>query len=416
MKKILILTIGSRGDVQPYIALGKALVSRGHAVRLVTLTEFARMASEADLEFAPLDAGIKPIFNTPEIKAALATGLVRNIFGVAKVIIPVLPSILDNAWTAAQGIDLIIFQPLALAGNSIAEKLEIPGVLALPSPLLSPTTAFASPYFPVPFNLGWSNRISHQLVIGASLPILRKLINPWRKGRLNLGPAGDQRSLHGINILKLYGYSTHVLPIPADWAVSSEVTGYWFLDSDKWQPPEDLLSFLDNGLPPVYVGFGSVVATDADRLTRLVLRAGQIAKQRLVLATGWGALSPQAVADDVYLLQAAPHDWLFPHMAAVVHHGGAGTTAAGLRAGKPTVTCPFSAGQLFWGRRVAALGAGPGIIPQKRLTAERLAEAMVEAVSNPLIRQQANELGECIRQEDGVGKAIEAIENYTGLS
>jgi sterol 3beta-glucosyltransferase len=192
------------------------------------------------------------------------------------------------------------------------------------------------------------------------------------------------------------------------------VTGFWFLDSDRWQPPKDLLRFLDDGPPPVYVGFGSVVARDPDLLTRLVLQAGQIAKQRLVLLSGWGALSQPAASKDVYFLQAAPHDWLFPRMAAVVHHGGAGTTAAGLRAGKPTITCPFFAVQFFWGRRVTALGVGPATMPRKRLTAERLAEAIIEAVSNPVMRQRANELGERIRQEDGVGKAIEIIEKYAG--
>jgi UDP:flavonoid glycosyltransferase YjiC (YdhE family) len=414
MKKILILTIGSRGDVQPYFALGKALLSRGYTVRLATLKEFSRMASEVGLELEPLDAGINPILNTPEIKRALAGGLIRNFYGVAKVILPVLPSILDNAWAAAQGIDLIIYHPLALAGHSIAEKLEIPGIIALSTPVLSPTAAFASPDFPRSFKQGRLNRVSHELVIGGSLALFRYLINPWRKERLKLSPVNDQLSLRGKPLLKLYSYSTHILPIPPDWDETTQVTGYWFLDRGEWQPPEPLLHFLSNGPAPVYVGFGSVVA-DAERLTRIVLQAGQIAKQRMVLSTGWGGLVHVNGSMNVFTLDTAPHDWLFPRMEAVVHHGGAGTTAAGLRAGKPTVICPFSGDQPFWGRRVAALGAGPAIIPQKHLTAERLAEAIIEAVNNPIMHKQANELGERIRQEDGVGKAVEVIEDYVEL-
>ncbi|OWY59323.1 UDP-glucose--sterol glucosyltransferase, partial [cyanobacterium TDX16] len=150
----------------------------------------------------------------------------------------------------------------------------------------------------------------------------------------------------GSPVPVLYSYSPSVVPPPADYPASVAVTGYWFLDdAQDWQPPADLLAFLDAGAPPVYVGFGSMAGTDAAAKTRLVIAALQQSGQRGVLASGWGGLQASDLPESVFLLEQAPHDWLFPRMATVVHHGGAGTTAAGLRAGKPSVICPFIADQ-----------------------------------------------------------------------
>jgi UDP:flavonoid glycosyltransferase YjiC (YdhE family) len=312
----------------------------------------------------------------------------------------------------------LIYHPKALGGHSIAEKLGVPGILALPLPLYSPTRAFPSPIIPAA-NLGGAlNRASHRLVIGLATASMRGMLNRWRKDALGLGPAGDELTLHGRPLLRLYGYSPAVVPTPGDWDAHSVATGYWFLDRlPGWRPPEALERFLAAGPPPVYVGFGSMPAQNAAATTRVVLEALQRAGQRGVLATGWGGLAAAEVPPGIHILDAAPHDWLFPRMAAVVHHGGAGTTAAALRAGRPVVICPFFGDQPFWGRRVAALGAGPPAIPQKRLTAERLAEAIGTATSDEAMRGRAAALGEQIRAEDGVARAVELVEahisNYT---
>lgn len=232
---------------------------------------------------------------------------------------------------------------------------------------------------------------------------------------LSLAPVQSELELRGRPVLRLYPYSPAVIPTPADWDANSIATGYWFLEqTDEWTPDPALLRFLAAGPAPVYVGFGSMPAEDATAKTRVVLEALAEAGLRGVLATGWGGLSAAEVPDSVFTLDAAPHDWLFTRMAAVVHHGGAGTTGAGLRAGVPTVICPFFGDQPFWGRRVAALGVGPAPIAQKKLTAERLAAALRSATGDPEIRSRAAALSATIRREDGIGRAIEAIEAYAG--
>jgi sterol 3beta-glucosyltransferase len=208
----------------------------------------------------------------------------------------------------------------------------------------------------------------------------------------------------------LHGYSEHVLPRPADWPDGALVTGYWFLESDAtWQPPDRLRDFLAAGDPPVYVGFGSMAGADPRRLARVVAEATRRAHVRGLLAIGWGGLDAGDLPDSVLAIDEAPHDWLFPRVAAAVHHGGAGTTAAALRAGRPSVICPFIGDQPFWGRRVRALGAGSDPIPQKRLTAENLAAAIREVTTNPAIGRRSRELGERIRGEDGVANAVSAL-------
>ena len=204
-----------------------------------------------------------------------------------------------------------------------------------------------------------------------------------------------------------------MLPVPGDWANSSHVTGYWFLNSDEaYEPPADLANFLTTGEPPVYIGFGSMATGDASKTTDLVLNAVRQSRTRAILATGWGGLSELESSENIYRLKSAPHDWLFPRCSAVVHHGGAGTTGAGLRAGKPTVICPFFGDQPFWGKQVYKLGAGPKPIPQKRLSVDKLRRSILEATSNERMRQSADAIGKQIRAENGVAQATEIIKRY----
>jgi sterol 3beta-glucosyltransferase len=191
------------------------------------------------------------------------------------------------------------------------------------------------------------------------------------------------------------------------------VTGYWFLnEADNWQPPPDLLDFLEAGPLPVFVGFGSMSGRDPARTARLVLQALTESGQRGLLTTGWGGLQAERLLENVFNIEAAPYDWLFPRVATVVHHGGAGKTATGLQAGKPTVICPFVADQPFWGQRMAALGAGPQPIPQRKLTADNLASAIQRTVTDAGMQRRAAELGQKIRAEDGIGRAVCSIEDY----
>ncbi len=211
----------------------------------------------------------------------------------------------------------------------------------------------------------------------------------------------------------IYGISPNVLPKPPDWGDNIEITGYWFLDTPAdWQPPKDLVDFLLAGPPPVYVGFGSMSIRNPEETTEIVIQALSRTKQRGLLATGWGGLKLADLPDNVFKIDSVPHDWLFSQMAAVIHHGGAGTTAAGLRAGIPTITVPFFVDQPFWGKRVAELGVGPQPIPRKQLSVERLAAAITTVVSDKELQRRVAVLGERIRTEDGVAKAVEVIQHH----
>jgi sterol 3beta-glucosyltransferase len=261
--------------------------------------------------------------------------------------------------------------------------------------------------------------LSHILIEQAMQQMLGRLFNSWRKERLGLPAIPLHRwpytQLHGQAVPLLYGHSPAVMPRPSDWSEHAHVTGYWFLDhAPGWQPPAGLVDFLESGSPPIYIGFGSLAPAGKEEATRVVLEALRRSGKRGVIATGWGGLSPSVLPDEVYALESVAHDWLFPRAAAVVHHGGAGTTGAGLRAGVPSIIVPQSKDQPFWARRVEALGAGPAPIPRRRLTAGRLAQAMRVAVTDESIRKRSAALGETIRAEDGVGNAVQKVNQAIG--
>jgi UDP:flavonoid glycosyltransferase YjiC (YdhE family) len=209
------------------------------------------------------------------------------------------------------------------------------------------------------------------------------------------------------------GFSPSIVPHPEDWTPDSETAGYWFLDEHSdWVPPADLIAFLDAGSAPVYIGFGSMSSNDPRGLFDLTCEALRLSGQRAVFITGWSGLSDVQVPDNIYVIDRAPHSWLFDHVAGVVHHGGAGTTAAGLRLGKPTFIIPHMADQPFWGRRVYHLGAGPKPVPRPKLTAELLADGIRQLTGDAGMRRRAEALGAQIRAEDGVARGVEAIERF----
>jgi UDP:flavonoid glycosyltransferase YjiC (YdhE family) len=242
--------------------------------------------------------------------------------------------------------------------------------------------------------------------------MMRKVLNQARADALDLPPMPFIGPLAATlrPDLHLYGFSPQVVPRPADWGANHQIVGFWFLDEAHYRPTAGLLEFLAAGPPPVYIGFGSMPGSDGGGLTEIVLDALNRAGQRGILHTGWGALQDVPRSELVLPVGSVPHEWLFPRMAAVVHHGGAGTTGAALRAGIPSLVIPFAADQPFWGRRTAALGVGPQPIARKRLTAERLAEAIRAAVNDTGMRQKAAALGSQIQVEDGIARAVELFE------
>lgn len=419
--RITLICSGSRGDVQPYVALGLGLQAAGYDLTIATHEEFRGFVTERGLPFALIAGDPRQMLESEEGRKLLESGSNGITFfrRLAKLAEPIAAEFLRDAVEVCRDADLLLCSTsLFFGAEALAEKLrkplvfgslqpmapsaEQPGMMQTPLPW--PFDGLA-PLFGYYWNAQWVSLQIFSFLFSAPVNHARQTVlglpkrSPWMSHRVfRDGP------------LFLYGYSPHVVPQPRDWAASQRVCGYWFLDHlPGWMPSPELLAFLDAGPPPVYIGFGSMNSRDPQATGKLAIEALERSGQRGVLLRGWGGLHADDVPDNVFLIDSVPHDWLFPRMAAVVHHGGAGTTSAGLRAGVPSLIIPFMGDQPFWGRRVQALGVGPAPLPRAKLTAGDLASAIRIAVSNDTMRSRAKALGEAIRAEDGVAKAVEAI-------
>lgn len=418
--KILILSYGTRGDVQPYVAIGKGLQEFGYHVTLGTSERFRDFVENHGLEFAQLSDELLAIIDTDKGRDLLENttsffDVIKQNIKLSKQITPLYAAQMNEVWETARRVtpDFILYHPKVSCAPHIAEKLGIGCALASPIPLFIPTSERPFFVFPDLKIGGWYNRMSYQLINLLSMVYFKKQINKFRSniGLLPVKRPDLLRKGDGSAIPVLHVFSEVVLSRPSDWPDSAYVTGYCFLKESDWHPPENLVTFLEGGSPPVYIGFGSMVGHTPRRLAKIVVEALRIAGLRGIISSGWGGLSSGELPDTILEIESAPHDWLFPRVSAVVHHGGAGTTAAGLRAGKPSLIVPFFGDQPFWGRQVYALGAGPSPIPRKKLTSEKLASALTEAVSDPDMQRKATDLGHCIRREDGVDTAVSVIKD-----
>jgi sterol 3beta-glucosyltransferase len=416
--RIAIIASGSRGDVQPYVALGKGLAQAGHAVRLVTHLDFETLVNAYGLEFWPVAGSVQDVAQSAEMRERLGKG---NFLAVMRLMAKEAQRgalhLAEAGLAACQGVDLMLAGLGGLfTGLALAEKLGIPLLQAYYIPF-TPTRAYPSFLLPrQPSWLGGSlNRLSHHLVRQIMWQSFRSADRLARKEVLGFPPAPfwGPYSADGAQCVPiLYGFSPSVIPPAPDWDDSIHVTGYWFLDAaDDWTPPSALKEFLEAGPPPVYIGFGSMSSQKPEETTALLLQSLAQTQQRAIILSGWGGLHKADLPDSVLMVDSVPFSWLFPRVAAVVHHGGAGTTSAGLRAGVPSIVIPFFADQPFWGQRVAALGVGPEPIPRKKLKAERLAQAIHTAVTDQAMRQRAADLGAKIQAEDGIAHAVAVIQD-----
>lgn len=415
---IIILTIGTRGDVQPFLALAVGLKNAGHDVTIAASYTYAEWIKSYGIGIYPIDWSVKDFLQDPEIAAGLQS---RNMYRVfEKMRICMREGILktnDQLWEMPQKFDLVIQTTPMLCGIELAELHNIPMVNAFATPVYTPPTR-DFPWFGLPWRFslgGLYNYITHTAVHNG--PAIEPL-NHWRKTRLDLPERANKDALNPERqpgVPALYSLSPFVIPKPNDWGERHHINGYWFLNSpESFEPPADLVHFLESGPPPVYVGFGSMSDRDPERVTQITLQALKKTGQRAVLESGWGGIRTFPSSDDVFFINKnVTHDWLFPRVSAALHHGGAGTTSAAIRAGIPNIIAPFTLDQYAWADIISKKGLGVRAASNvNKLNEKKLRFAIEKVMQDVSIRQRAAALGHKVRAEDGVGVSVQLIEQH----
>ncbi|CAF2686388.1 unnamed protein product [Rotaria sp. Silwood2] len=425
---IVILIVGTRGDVQPFIALAKSLLNYGHRVRLATHEIFRKFVRENDIEFYPLAGDPADLMSFMVKNAGIVPSVSSIVSGDVKKSRRIISDILKSTWKACTEHDdetgvpfiaeAIIANPPSYGHIHCAQKLQIPLHIMFTMPW-SPTSAFPHPFCKVNDDIELIdrfNRLSYGIIEMLTWSGMHDLINEFREDTLQLAHLHTREAVHAMMLEQVphtYCWSPSLVPKPSDWPEYINVSGFFFLDLAKnYQPPENLIQFLKAGDPPIYIGFGSITGHDSRRILQIVLEA--------LHATGYRALLSGLAKDDdqlpdnVLKIDNCPHDWLFQYVAAVCHHGGAGTTAAGLRAGKPTIIVPFFGDQFFWGTMVWKSGAGARPIPGKNLNVNELIEAF-KTVHQSDVCQAAEKLQNAFQHENGCDNAVQSFHSNLPL-
>ncbi|KAL5562065.1 hypothetical protein UlMin_031812 [Ulmus minor] len=413
--QIVMLIVGTRGDVQPFVAIGKRLQDYGHRVRLATHSNFKDFVLTAGLEFYPLGGDPKVLAGyMVKNKGFLPSGpseipIQRN--QIKEIINSLLPACKDPDMDSGIPFkaEAIIANPPAYGHTHVAEALKVPIHIFFTMPW-TPTSEFPHPLSRVKQTAGY--RLSYQIVDSLIWLGIRDMINDVRKKKLKLRPVTYLSGSQGSDSDIPHGYiwSPHLVPKPKDWGPKVDVVGFCFLDlASNFKPPEELKKWLEAGEKPIYIGFGSLPVEEPEKMTQIIVDALEKTGQRGIINKGWGGLGNLAEPKhSIYLLDNIPHDWLFLQCKAVVHHGGAGTTAAGLKAACPTTIVPFFGDQPFWGEQVHARGVGPAPIPVEEFSLVKLIDA-INFMLDPEVKARAVELAKAMENEDGVAGAVKAF-------
>ena len=413
---ITMLTTGTRGDTQPYIALGLSLKKKGHRVRIVASEAFKDFVLGFGLEFAPTRGDITKIAASDMAKEARGADNPLKFFKSMKndKLMEMFIDLQHDLDKACEGSDAIVYHPGASIAYFTAQRLNIPSILAAPFPM-TPTSDFPALLFYQGPHLGkLYNKITHKIFeqgfwMMGSGPLKKYWASTYGKAPKNFGnPFKKQRTESHPTIVSL---SKHVFAQPNDYPQNVSYNGYWFLDTDEnYVPQKELADFLEAGDAPVYIGFGSMAEKEtAKEMGRMVVEAVKKSGKRAIVATGWGSIEPPKDApDNILFIEGAPHTWLFPKMSAIVHHGGAGTTAEALRSGVPSMVVPFGMDQFAWGKRVFELGVGAKSVTKKELTADKLAEGL-KYMQQIEVKIKAKELGQKIRSDKGADVSADII-------
>ncbi|XSG74610.1 glycosyltransferase [Herpetosiphon llansteffanensis] len=415
--RILIIALGTRGDVQPMVALGLALQQRGHPVTLLVSSNFQVWVESFGLQVAIARVDIQQLMLSDQGNDWVKHGAnpAKQMQAMRRLLEHHALTMIEDAWQAAQQCDVLIS---SFTSDTFAVTLaEVLGLVHISAPLqpamLATRSGPASAAALLENHDSWLNYWFGRLVIELfPWHIGGKFLNQFRQQQLKL-PA--QTSAEYLQRLRqttiIQGFSPAIIPHPNDWPANIQTVGFWRLPPDEsWQMPAELAQFLAAGPTPIYIGFGSMTGANPDAFSELLLKAVAHSGQRAVIQAGWAGLGQIELPKTVFRIGAAPHEILFRHVKAAVHHGGAGTTCASLAAGLPTVIVPHLGDQLRWGQRIEHLGLGPKAIPRNKLTVERLAWAIAQAANTPSMRQKAQATANILQAEQGINRAVEIIE------
>lgn len=424
-RQIVILTLGTLGDVKPYVALGLALQQAGYKVRLAAPVNYLPWIAKQNLETARCGGDFRALMQDEQIVEFINSTTFGQILRHHRIgngpFRPMKETSLKDTIDVTADADLILFHPMVEFACDVAEARGVPAILVAPTPLTA-TAEFPiclaprKDYGPRFNKLTYSVLYLHRFAISPFANALRS----ERLGLRKLSRFVYPYRVNGRDVTALIGTSPSVLERPSDWADNVHLSGFWFYDTEEdhdWVIPPDLEQFINSGDPPIYIGFGSMPSKEAAQRTEMIIQACTVAGKRAILAQGWGGVSKgdaNLPPDRFYILDHAPHSVLFPKMSAVVHHGGAGTTATGFRAGCPTLICPFAMDQPFWGWRAHALGVGPEPLPAARWSVQALATALKDVSENPVYRNNAQSLAAKIAQENGLKAAVDVVQMEFG--
>jgi sterol 3beta-glucosyltransferase len=412
-----LLTYGSRGDVEPFVALACGLRDAGHEVLLACPAMFRPLAEERGLTVLPLPGNPRELVRGLVQDAGLnVPGMVRS---VSRYVLPLGAAVFQTLLDGIPRADLVVHSFLMThAGHELAQRLGAAQASAQLFPVFAPTRRFAAPTFPeAPLGGAYrwlTHRITETVFCRGSQLLFRRVRRLHPELPRLTGWPFDRRLRPPTPLLM--AYSPSVLPVPADWPDRVHATGYWFAPiAPGWSPDPDLRTFLEAGPPPIYVGIGSTIPAQP-ALGRHLLEAIRRLGLRALLDRGWEDFWPRDLPNSCRLVEDLPHAWLLPRVSLAVHHGGAGTTGAVVRAGLPSVVLPFTADQPFWARQLARLGVAPPPLSPLRASAEQLTAAMQTALRDTSLRARAAALGTAVQAEDGVARAVALLEEHLAAS
>ena len=410
---ISIFVYGTWGDIRPHVVLGMALQKAGHEVQVIASPGYETWVRDRNLGFYPLTTDVNTFAR--ENADLMDKGFISQLQTLRTRIAPLFTQMGLEVMEATRDSDVLMtveFGISLLLDVVKANKLKLIFINPAPiNPTRESNTVLPAPPGWFPFE-GWYNRLGYTVLRQSSWRALAGGRNPLAK-QLGL-PKSSYKDFRAVvdAAPALTTVSRHVFQRPSDWGNHWQVTGFLFDDDPDWTPSQDLVDFLKVGEAPIYIGFGSMPDSKPEATAHMIIEAVQKAGKRAVILKGWAGFGIDDVPDNIHFLNYAPHSWLFPQMSAVVHHGGSGTTASGLRAGIPTLVIPHQGDQGFWGRTVKNLGVGTDSIPRKKLTADNLAAGITEATVNRTMQANARALGEKIQQEDGLAEAVKWTERF----